>query len=125
MSRVNPAVAQRRLATRPPAEVAYIAALVRHQHSLALNETAFAALLGISEGLWRAIKTGRRAMGLKILSAGMDLVPYAVTTAAYGALLERARQRGSGQENGHKKASSTVGTCESPEGQFTPGNPPL
>lgn len=86
-----------RLAHLPAAEAALIAALAKLQEQQKprhRNNIGFALLLGVSEGLWRHTKAGRKPLGWKLLVAGSDVLPERLVVAARRSLELRTKARG-------------------------------
>lgn len=80
-----------RLISKPQAEADFVASLARHQDAINLSDTAFAALVGISESGWRHTKAGRLSLGIKLLFGGAEMVSRVAYQAAEASLARRYR----------------------------------
>ena len=89
----RPAFDPARLASQPPSEARFVVELARYQDSQKLTDEGFRKTLGISIWLWRKVRSGRLALGYKLLLAGSDFVPVRIYQAAESSIIERMRGR--------------------------------
>lgn len=90
----------KRLRHWPSPEYEFVAALVAKQEAFEIRDRDFALRLGVSCPLWRQTRRGSVRLGLKLVSAGAELVSFEVTSAAHNSLLRRAKLRWNRAHNG-------------------------